>query len=71
MKPTSSSTLMESMSLLSSMAVTLCLNHFGRDLNIFLTTFEFGIGYPRLKEQLTIYHLIQNKKKNGFDFHVS
>ena len=50
MEPTSSSTLMESMSLLSSMAVTLGLNHFGRDLNIFLTTFEFGIGSPRLKE---------------------
>ena len=45
---------MKSMSLLSSMAVTLGLNLFGRDLKIFLTTFESGISSPRLKEELTI-----------------
>ena len=34
------------------MIVTLGLNLFGRDLKIFVTTFEFIIGSPRLKEEL-------------------
>ena len=54
MEPTSSSTLMELMSILSSIAVTLGLNIFGRDLDIFLTTFESRIGSSRLNEELTI-----------------
>lgn len=36
------------------MIVTLGLNLSRRDLKIFLTTFEFKIGSPRLKDELTI-----------------
>ena len=54
MEPTSSSTLTESMSLLSSIVATLGLNLLEIDLNIFLTTLESRIGSPRLKKQLTI-----------------
>ena len=49
MEPTSSSTLMESMSLLFIMAITLSLNLSNRD-QYFLTTFESEIGSPRLKK---------------------
>ena len=62
---------MESMPLLASMVVTLGLNLFGRDLNIFLTTFESRISSPRLKEKLTISLSLENKNKiKNVDFHA-
>ena len=45
---------MELMSSLFSMEITLGLKLFRIDLNIFLTTFESGIGSPRLNKELTI-----------------
>ena len=45
---------MESMSLVYSMTIIVGLNLFGKDLNIFLTTLELGIGSPRLNEEFTM-----------------
>ena len=71
MEPTGSSTLMESISLLSSKAITLGLNLSKRDYNIFLTALESGIGSPRLSEQLTISLSLEFKKKNLIFMHCN
>ena len=45
------------------MVVTLGLNLSGRDLNIFLATFEFWIGSLWLKDKLTILLSLEYKEE--------